>query len=191
MQDSVGSNPLVKAGQQQIAVSNKQVAVEKAKRRPDFSIGYFNQSIIGYQNVDGTEKYYGGGKRFQGVQAGISVPVFHKSYTARIKAAQVETQEAENNYRLLQHNLQAAVPARPSRHYEKDKRSLEYYEKTALPNAQLILQQGQKAFRSGDVGYVEYLQAIKTGNELQLNYLDQLNQYNQSVLRLLWLSGTK
>lgn len=190
MQDSVGNNPLVKAGQQQISVSNKQVAVEKAKRRPDFSIGYFNQSIIGYQNVDGTEKYYGGGKRFQGVQAGISVPVFHKSYTARIKAAQVETREAENNYRLLQHNLQAQY-RQALQAYEKDKRSLEYYEKTALPNAQLILQQGQKAFRSGDVGYVEYLQAIKTGNELQLNYLDQLNQYNQSVLRLLWLSGAK
>jgi len=124
------------------------------------------------------------------VQAGISVPVFHKSYTARIKAAQVETQEAENNYRLLQHNLQAQY-RQALQAYEKDKRSLEYYEKTALPNAQLILQQGLKAFRSGEVQYVEYLQAIKTGNELQLNYLDQLNQYNQSVLRLLWLSGTK
>ena len=102
----------------------------------------------------------------------------------------METREAENNYRLLQHNLQAQY-RQALQAYEKDKRSLEYYENTALPNAQLILQQGQKAFRSGDVGYVEYLQAIKTGNELQLNYLDQLNQYNQSVLRLLWLSGTK
>lgn len=190
MQDSLANNPFVKAGQQQITVSNKLVDVEKAKRRPDFSVGYFNQSIIGYQNVDGTEKYYDAGRRFQGVQAGISVPVFGKSYTARIKAAKVEIQDAENNYRLLQHNLQAQYK-QAMQEYEKDRRSLEYYEKTALPNAQLMLQQGLKSFRSGEVGYVEYLQAIKTGNELQLNYLEQLNRYNQSVIRLLWLAGTK
>lgn len=189
-EDSVINHPLIKAGQQQIAVSHKLVDVERAKRRPDFSIGYFNQSIIGYQNVDGTEKYYSGSKRFQGVQAGISLPVFHKPFTARIKAAQVDIQEAENNYQLLQHNLKAQY-RQALQEYEKDRQSLEYYEKTALPNAQLILQQGLKSFRSGEVGYVEYLQAIKTGNELQLNYLGQLNQYNQSVLRLLWLSGTK
>jgi cobalt-zinc-cadmium resistance protein CzcA len=124
------------------------------------------------------------------VQAGINVPVFNRSYTARIKAARVETQDAENNYRLLQHDLQAQY-SQALQEYEKDKRSLEYYEKTALPNAHLISQQGQKAFRSGEVGYVEYLQAIKTSHELQLNYLDQLNRYNQSVIRLLYLSGTK
>lgn len=190
VQDSLTNNPLVQAVQQQVAVSNKLVEVEKAKRRPDFSIGYFNQSIIGYQNVDGTEKYYGGGQRFQGVQAGINVPVFQKSYTARIKAAQVETQAAENNYRLMQHNLQAQY-TQALQEYEKDKRSVEYYEKTALPNAQLILQQGQKSFRYGEVDYIEYLQAIKTSNELQLKYLDQLNRYNQSVIRLLWLAGNK
>jgi cobalt-zinc-cadmium resistance protein CzcA len=190
VQDGLTNNPLVQAVQQQVAVSNKLVEVEKAKRRPDFSIGYFNQSIIGYQNVDGTEKYYGGGQRFQGVQAGINVPVFQKSYTARIKAAQVETQAAENNYRLMQHNLQAQY-TQALQEYEKDKRSVEYYEKTALPNAQLILQQGQKSFRYGEVDYIEYLQAIKTSNELQLKYLDQLNRYNQSVIRLLWLAGNK
>lgn len=190
VQDSLNDHPLIKAGQQQIDVSNKLVDVEKAKRKPVFSLGYFNQSIIGYQNVAGTEKYYGGGHRFQGVQAGISLPVFGKSYAARIKAAQVETQDAVNNYRLLQHNLQAQYK-QALQEYDKDRRSLEYYEKTALPNAQLILQQGLKSFRSGEVGYVEYLQAIKTGSELQLKYLEQLNRYNQSVIRLQWLTGTK
>lgn len=190
VQDSLINHPLVKAGQQQIAVTYKQIDVEKAKRNPGFSVGYFNQSIIGYQNVDGTEKYYGGGQRFQGVQAGISIPVFGNAYAARIKAAQVETQDAENNYRLLQHNLQTQYK-QAIQEYEKDRRSLDYYEKTALPNAKLILQQGLKSFRSGEVGYVEYLQAIKTGNELQLNYLEQLNRYNQSVIRLQWLTSTK
>jgi cobalt-zinc-cadmium resistance protein CzcA len=189
--DSAGvGNPLLQTAQQQISVSSRQVEVEKARGLPDFSVGYFNQSIIGYQNVDGTEKYYGGGKRFQGVQAGINIPVFNKAVTARVKAAKVETAEAENNYQLLQHNLGTQY-RQAVQEYEKDRQSLDYYEKTALPNAQLILQQGSKAFRAGEISYVEYLQALRTGSELQLNYLNQLNRYNQSVIRLGYLSGNK
>jgi cobalt-zinc-cadmium resistance protein CzcA len=184
------ANPLLQTAQQQIAVNNKQIDVERAKGSPEFSLGYFNQSIIGYQNVDGAEKYYGGGKRFQGVQAGVNIPVFNRAVASRVKAAKAETAVAASNYELLQHNLQAQYK-QAAQEYEKDRQSLDYYEKTALPNAQLILQQGDKAFRAGEISYIEYLQALKTGSELQLNYLGQLNQYNQSVLRLLYFSGTK
>ncbi|MDF2192923.1 CusA/CzcA family heavy metal efflux RND transporter [Paraflavitalea sp. CAU 1676] len=189
-QDSLDNNPLLKAGKQQVAISSQSVQVEKAKRHPDFSIGYFNQSIIGYQNVDGTEKYYGGSQRFQGVQAGVSIPLFGKSWASRINAARLESQQAENNVQLVQHNLQAQY-RQALQEYEKNRRSVEYYEATALPNARLMIQQGLRSFRSGEVGYVEYLQAIKTGNELQVNYLSQLHQYNQSVIRLQWLLGNR
>jgi cobalt-zinc-cadmium resistance protein CzcA len=191
IQDSVySSNPFLQAAQQQVTVNNKQVEVEKAKGRPDFLVGYFNQSIIGYQNVDGTDKYYSGSKRFQGVLAGVNIPVFNKAVTAKVKAARVESAVAANNYQLLQHNLQAQYK-QAWQEYEKDKQSLAYYEQTALPNAQLILQQGSKAYRAGEISYVEYLQAIRTGSELQLNYLGQLNRHNQSVIRLQYLSGAQ
>ena len=43
---------------------------------PDLSIGYFNQSIRGIQDVDGVPKTFGSGDRFTGVQAGIALPLW-------------------------------------------------------------------------------------------------------------------
>ncbi|HZI69418.1 MAG TPA: hypothetical protein VFD44_06900 [Hanamia sp.] len=38
--------------------------------------------------------------------------------------------------------------------YLKNKKSIEYFETSALANANLILRQAQLAFQSGDIGYV-------------------------------------
>ncbi len=181
-------HPLMAWQKQQIELQDKQVGVEKAKAGPDFSVGYFNQSIIGFQNVDGAEKYYNGGQRFQGVQAGIHIPVFSKALTNRVKAAKVEKQIAESNYQLLQTNLSGRY-REAVLSYEKEKRNLDYYEKDALPNATLLLTQATKAFESGEISYVEYLQALKTAGDIRREYLQAVGQYNQAVLTIQYLSG--
>lgn len=55
-------------------------------------------------------------------------------------------------------------------------------------NANLILRQAQLAFQSGDIGYVEYLQA-RTHTGIHVEYLDAINQLNQSILRIQYLTG--
>ncbi|HRE88762.1 MAG TPA: hypothetical protein PK095_06425, partial [Myxococcota bacterium] len=50
--------------------------------------------------------------------------------------------------------------------YEKQHVSLDYYEKTALLTADLLLSNAQKAFRAGDVGYLEYAQALGRANDV-------------------------
>jgi len=91
----LGNNPQLKSLRSQIEVASKEIKVEKAKLLPDFSIGYFNQSLVGNHPKDGVEKYYGVGKRFQGVELGISIPIFAKPQKAKIRAAQVNVQIRE------------------------------------------------------------------------------------------------
>lgn len=190
VRDSVWQqNPEAAWLQQQVSVQERQVKVERAKGGPDFSIGYFNQSIIGYQNTEGVEKYYGGSKRFQGVQAGIHIPVFNRPNNYRVKAAKVEQQIAETNAQYFRTTLQSQYQ-QAWQEYEKNRRTLQYYESSALPNANLILQQAQKAFQSGEIDYVEHLQALKTGSDIKLGYLQAINRYNQAVITLQYLSGT-
>ena len=43
---------------------------------PDLNIGYFSQTIIGTQDVNGVPQNFGKDYRFTGVQAGISVPLW-------------------------------------------------------------------------------------------------------------------
>eukprot|EP01118_Nematostelium_gracile_P007615 TRINITY_DN248_c0_g1_i1.p1 TRINITY_DN248_c0_g1~~TRINITY_DN248_c0_g1_i1.p1 ORF type:complete len:1461 (-),score=181.80 TRINITY_DN248_c0_g1_i1:28053-32435(-) len=188
LDSAIAGNPLLALQRQQIEIADKAIGVEKARSGPDFTIGYFNQSIIGSQNVNGQDQYFNGGKRFQGVQAGISIPLFFKPFSSRIKAAKIEKQVAESQFSLFQTNLQGQY----NRAYQdllKNSRSIEYYKSSALPNVNLILKQSQIAFQNGEIGYVEYLQGLRTYSDIRFNYLQAINEYNQSVYTLQYLMG--
>lgn len=186
--NSVNANPQLALQKQQIEIADKALGVEKARSGPDFTVGYFNQSIIGTHNVNGQDLYFNGGKRFQGVQAGVAIPLFFKPFSSRIKAAKIEKQVSESQYTLFQTNLQGEYN-KANQELLKNSRSIDYYKKSALPNTNLILKQSQIAFQNGEIGYVEYLQGLRTYSETNFSYLQAINQYNQSVYTLQYLSG--
>jgi len=185
---AISANPLLALQKQQIVIADKEISLEKARSGPDFTVGYFNQSIIGMQNVNGIDQYFSGSKRFQGVQAGISLPIFFKPFSSRIKAAKIEKQVAESQFSLFETNLEGQYK-QAYQELQKNARSIDYYKKNALPNVNLILKQSQIAFQNGEIGYVEYLQALRTYSEIRFNYLQAINQYNQSVYTLQYLMG--
>ena len=51
--------------------------------------------------------------------------------------------------------------------YLKYKNSIEYYEKTALPQAELIIEQSGKSYKSGDIDYVEYVLNLDKALEIK------------------------
>jgi cobalt-zinc-cadmium resistance protein CzcA len=187
---SLSLNPLLSYLKQQIEIVNRQKKVETAKVLPDFNIGYFNQSLIGYQNINGIDQYFDGSKRFTGLQVGISIPLWIVPQTARVKAVGIHQQVTQSNYEQQQVNVQGQYN-QAIQEYMKDKNTLDYYEKNALPNADLIIKQADKGFKSGEIGYVEYLQGLKSALAIKTGYLQSLNQYNQSVITLEFLLGKK
>ncbi|MEJ7667130.1 MAG: hypothetical protein WKG07_50335 [Hymenobacter sp.] len=67
--------------------------------------------------------------------------------------------------------------------------SLAYYQKTALPQAQLILATAEKSFRAGDIDYVTYVVNTDPAWQIQTNYLDQAQRYNALVVSVQALTG--
>jgi cobalt-zinc-cadmium resistance protein CzcA len=62
-----------------------------------------------------------------------------------------------------------------------------YYKSNALPNAELMISIAKTTYRSGEIGYIEYLQAMQTASEVKLNYLQSINQLNQSIININFL----
>ncbi|WP_449439687.1 TolC family protein [Pedobacter steynii] len=116
------------------------------------------------------------------------MPIFFKAFSSRIKAAKIEKQVAESQFSLFETNLEGQYK-QAYQDLQKNARSIEYYKKSALPNVNLILKQSQIAFKNGEIGYVEYLQGLSTYSEIHFNYLQAINQYNQSVYTLQYLMG--
>ncbi len=188
LDSAIAHNPTLAYQKQQVEIADNSIGVERAKAAPDFTLGYFNQSIIGNYTVSGQNQYFGSDKRFQGVQAGISIPLFFKPYSSRIKAAKIEKQVAESQYSLFEKNLTEQF-SQAYQDMAKDAKSLDYYETSALPNVDLILKQAQIAFQNGEIAYIEFLQALRTYSDIRFNYLETLNEYNQAVYNLQYLIG--
>jgi len=185
---SVEKNPQLAYLKQEVEISNKRKKLETSKTLPDFSIGYFNQSLTGFQLINGNEKYFGTANRFTGVQLGMAIPIWFVPQAAKIKAAGINQQVIQSNYEQNQLAVQSQYN-QAIQDYLKNKNTLEYYEKNALPNAELIIKQSDKAYKNGEIGYMEYLLSLKNALGIKTNHLKSLYQYNQSIFMLEFLSG--
>lgn len=185
---AVLKNPVLSFQEQQIDIAERNISLEKARSGPDFIVGYSNQSINGVQTINGLNRNFSGSNRFNFVQAGIALPLLFKPYAARIKAAKIQKQVSESQLSLFKTNLNSEYQ-QAYQDVVKNETSIDYYEKSALPNANLILKQSLTAFQSGDIAYVEFVQALRTVSDIRFNYLQAINQYNQSVYTIQYLSG--
>jgi cobalt-zinc-cadmium resistance protein CzcA len=182
----VANNPALKVMYQQAVIAEQNKKVETASTLPDFNIGYFNQSLIGTQSVNGTDVFFDGSKRFQGINVGISIPLTFFSNSARIKSLDFKQQalqkEADNGKLILQTQLQNAF-----QQYNQNLSQYNYFKSIALPNAEIIISTATLGFSSGEIGYIEYLQALQTATDVQLSYLQSVNQLNQSIININFL----
>ena len=182
----IANNPSLKFLYQQAIIAQKSKKVETASTLPDFTVGYFNQSLIGVQNINGSDVYFDESKRFQGVNVGIGIPITFFSNSAKIKSLNYKQQslqkEADNGKLILQTQLQNAF-----QQYNQNLSQFNYYKTTALPNAEIIISTAKVGFNSGDIGYIEYIQALQTATDVQLNYLQSINQINQSMININFL----
>lgn len=184
----VSNNPSLKLMYQKAVIAEKNKKVEIAQTLPDFSIGYFNQSLMGVQTINGQDVYFDRSKRFTGLNAGITIPITFFSNTAKVKALSYEQQslqkEADNSKLILQSQLQNAF-----QQYNQSLSQYNYYKTIAMQNATTIISTAKLGFSSGSIGYIEYLQALQTATEVQLGYLQSINQVTQSVININYLTN--
>ena len=179
----IANHPIIKNLHQEILIAEKTKKVEKAQGLPDFTIGYTNQSLIGFQTINGQEQFFNSGNRFSYVNIGIAIPLTFGATKARIKSLDYQRQATEANVQqeqiLLETQLKNAI-----QQYEQDLAAFNYYQQQALPNANEIVSSAQLGYRTGDISYVEYLFALQTATDIQLNYLKSIQQVNQSVINI-------
>ena len=184
----IANNPSLKVLYQQAVIAEQNKKLETASALPDFNVGYFNQSLIGVQNINGADVNFDGSKRFQGFNVGLSIPITFFSNASKVKSLNYKQQalqtEANNGKLILQNQLQNAF-----QQYNQNLSQYNYYKSTALPNAEIIISTAKVGFKSGDIGYIEYLQALQTATDVQLSYLQSINQINQSIININFLTN--
>jgi cobalt-zinc-cadmium resistance protein CzcA len=155
---------------------------------PDLNIGYFSQTIIGSQEVNGVSRNFGQGFRFTGIQAGISLPLWFTPYSSRNRAAKINESiainNAENYSKSIIGNYQSLLDE-----YRKYESTVDYYEKQAVPEADMIIDQATLSYRAGALDYLDYVFTLNRALAIRQNYLEALYGYNQTVISLEYITG--
>lgn len=186
---AIAAHPQVKYARSEINAAVAQTAAEKAKRSPDITLGYGNQSITGYQSTDGVnQQYYSAGKRFHIVNLSVGIPLFNSAAKARIRASQVKEDIAKMNTSSTEQRIRYNL-LQLQQEYKKQELALQYYEQTGLQQAELIINSSRLSFQNGDISYLEWTTLMNNAVSIQLNYLDALRQYNQTIIELEYLTG--
>jgi cobalt-zinc-cadmium resistance protein CzcA len=162
-------NAFVALWREQKNIATQERKISEAQRLPDFRVGYYLMSVEGKPIA-------------QVFQAGVAVPIFSRAYQKSIEASKTKEYLAQTQYdyqKQLQDNQRNVLLKR----IEQSLLNLNFYEQTALKQAQNILEKAEKMFRVGEIDYPTFVQTTEQAWKIRLGYLEALENYNLFVLQ--------
>ncbi len=71
---------------------------------------------------------------------------------------------------------------------KKYRETIDYYETTGKNLSKELTKTASKAFKSGEIDFLEYVQLLESAKNIEINYLQNLMKYNNTVLEINYLS---
>lgn len=154
--------------------------MERSKLLPDLTFSY---NIMGMRGTGADDKTYNKDLRFQSGQIGLAIPIFAIGQSSKIKAAKANEVIASNEYALNLQNLQNAYQAAMAQ-YLKFEETVQYFEQTALQNAEIITKTAHQQFLNGDINYLEWVLLLNQATAIQSDYIEAVKNRNNSIAEL-------
>ena len=164
------SHPVINLQQQNVNIAKAEVSVAKNENRPEFSGRFFSQRLYGMKDP------------FSGFSVGATFPLFGSgAYRSKVKVAQAEANLAEKQLQLNR-QLFTSEKLQAEKEVEKNNGLLAFYETSGIRQSTEIIKASSLAYRAGEISFAELSQFLSQAIEIQRNYLETLNAYNQSVI---------
>lgn len=165
------THPLQNRQQQNIIIAQSAIQVARQENKPDFSGRFYSQFLWGADNP------------FSGFSVSAAFPLLGlNAHRQKIKLAEAEVaiQKAQYDY-----TLQGLISEREQAYQELDKnrKGLAFYESFGLRQADEIIKASSLSYQAGEIGFSELSQFLTQAIEIRRNYLETLNNYNQSVIQ--------
>ena len=187
--DDIRNGPLGAWWQAQTALIARQTDRERTARSPEFTLGYSNLSLVGWQSPDGVkQQYFGPSQRFGIYGLSMGLPLFNGAARARIRAGElagdVNRLEAEESLRLTE-GRHAELWAR----YRKEEQLIAYYRNTGLAQAETIISTASRSLSAGDISYIEWTVLMNQAIQIRSSYLDALLSLRKTIIDIIHLTG--
>jgi outer membrane protein TolC len=175
---------------QQIEQTNPHVAIERLRKyaastarslawsslMPNFNVAYYRQTR------DGSGGFYG-------ASVGVSIPLwFMLDSRGKIQEAEAGLSAAESRLVLARNDIALHV-RNAFAEFQNMEMSVRLYRNDLLPEAEEIYRAASRGYGTGDLSYLEYLQAKQTLVNARNGYVSALLNYTHSISTIDELVG--
>ncbi len=169
------NNVLLERYRQKTAIESARVEVLKSRLKPGFELGYKVQkfSEAGLLN---------------GVQAGISMPLFNRTAKKKIKAQELQVEVSKLEYQSKELAWHKEVLTTLNRINLLDAGVHFYSEQLQKLNPEMI-RIARINYEAGELSYLELLNTLQVMSSNHLKYLQQIKSYNDAVASYQYLTN--
>ncbi len=186
---ALDQTPILKLHERNILKAEQQHQLEKSKLYPTINAGYNSATIIGWQTTtQNNERYYGSDHRFGSYNIGLAVPLFASAQRARISASNIVIEQNKLEQLAVSQQLKANLKDAISL-YLQNKKIVEVYQKSSIPNARLLIATASKKLNAGEIGYLEWVMIINQAIQTQNDFLSYIQQLNESAVEIEKISS--
>ena len=148
-----------------------QTKLEKQKLLPDLNAEYF-------QGTNSTLN-----DNIKGYQLGLKIPVLFGGQRSKIKASKIAQDIISEQKQDYQAKLNAEYQSLLAK-LQQYEDAINYYETQGQTLSEEIIKTANRTFKEGEIDFFQYIQSLETAKDIQISYLEQLNQYNQTVITI-------
>lgn len=149
--------------------------LEKQRLLPDISFSYAVGSNSSLN--DNLHKY----------QIGLKIPLLFMGNASMIKASKKALQANEQQAENFKHQINSKQKQLLNE-LSKYEEALTYYESEGKTLAEEILKTAEGSFKNGEIDFFQYIQSLENVYEIELQHLENLNKYNQTVIAINYLT---
>ncbi len=181
----VSNHPISQWYQQKNGVYLQEKQVNFSHQLPEINLGYFNQTLVGVQNLNGVDTKFTQANRFQGYMVGANVPLFWGAYKNRNQVTTLSMQQNELESAQSKQAMQREFMQLTER-LTILSASMEKLGGQLNNELKFLMEDAKVKFDVGEISFIEFLQIQQQRSELELTYLQLINQYNQTSIQLNW-----
>ena len=164
-------HPVLVLQSQNINIANAGIGVITNENKPEFAGRFFSQRLYGLKDP------------FSGFSVSAAFPLFNGgAYRSKVKVAKAEMQVQQKQYDYSKQQLNTKL-IQMQQEVERNSSMLTFYETTGLKQADAIIKAASLAYRSGEISFAALSQFLTQAIEIQKNYLETLNMYNQTMIQ--------
>ena len=172
---NIEETPEITYYEKTIDLASTKRKLETQQLLPDISVEYFQ----------GTNSALEG--NLYGYRAGLKIPLLFGGNASRIKASKIAEEIATKQSEAYEILLKTRLAELQSQ-YEKYAQSLDYYETEGSELSNEILKTATMSFKNGEIDFFQYIQSVENANQILLDRLENLNNYNQTIIKLNYIS---